>query len=162
MWIIPVFVFSTKLLNKLTRYLALEVRSRLLPGLRGVSTSARPASQFRQVLLDWIGGSHLAALNGAGQAVSDGSGEHREPVPESPLGMARAWCWEGWFAQTADHHYPSRVRSPSSRGLGLRPFTAATRVRIPLGMPRRLLSGVPWNGWPSGLELRFPKTGECR
>ncbi len=26
------------------------------------------------------------------------------------------------------------LRSPSSRGLGLRPFKAATRVRIPLGI----------------------------
>ena len=30
--------------------------------------------------------------------------------------------------------------SPSSRGLGLRPFTAATGVRIPLGTPVQVLA----------------------
>ena len=33
------------------------------------------------------------------------------------------------------NHTDNSLKSPSSRGLGLRPFTAATGVRIPLGTP---------------------------
>lgn len=39
--------------------------------------------------------------------------------------------------------YSSRVRSPSSSGLGHRPFKAAARVRIPLGMPSEVTSDWP-------------------
>ena len=38
-----------------------------------------------------------------------------------------------WAEVTALHFYPS----PSSRGLGHRPFTAVTGVRIPLGTPNK-------------------------
>ena len=68
----------------------------------------------------------------------------QRPPREQPL--VHGWCWAGWLARAADRHYSSRGRSPSSSGLGLRPFTAATRVRIPLGMPGRLLCGAPEPG----------------
>jgi hypothetical protein len=45
---------------------------------------------------------------------------------------ARLWIWlsrfESWF--------PSHISVPSSSGLGRRPLTPITRVRVPLGSPR--------------------------
>ena len=51
--------------------------------------------------------------------------------------------------------YYSLLRHPSSRGLGHCPFTAATGVRIPLGVPTLEV-------WLSGLKQRFtkPSTGK--
>ena len=66
--------------------------------------------------------------------------------PGERWGLVHGRCWASWLARAADRHYSSRGRSPSSSGLGLRPFTAATRVRIPLGMRGRLLCGAPEPG----------------
>ena len=48
-----------------------------------------------------------------------------------------------------------QVGLPSSRGLGLRPFTAATRVRIPLGVPLKNTMAL-WRSWLA----RRPVTAE--
>jgi hypothetical protein len=45
------------------------------------------------------------------------------------------------------------LRSPSSRGLGLRPFKAATRVRIPLGTQDHIDSDKA--GWPLAGRISF-------
>lgn len=43
----------------------------------------------------------------------------------------------------------SKAEPPSSSGLGRRPFKAETRVRIPLGVPRRSVPG----GWPASAQI---------
>src|SRR6266481_7864893 len=57
--------------------------------------------------------------------------------------------------------------SPSSRGLGHRPFTAVTGVRIPLGTPSTLVLGGTGRGpWPEPCERRWNarllRVGSCR
>ena len=47
------------------------------------------------------------------------------------LVSALAGRWRGSLYGSAAPHFPVARPRPSSRGLGHRPFTAATRVRIP-------------------------------
>ena len=56
----------------------------------------------------------------------------------SSAGRALAWHARG---QRFDPLSPPFTRSPSSRGLGHRPFTAVTGVRIPLGTPLFIVRG---------------------
>jgi hypothetical protein len=58
------------------------------------------------------------------------------------------------------------TKSPSSSGLGLRPFKAAARVRIPLGARKQqqgpvaqLVSASPCHGEGRGFESRLGRSG---
>src|SRR5687767_6858043 len=63
----------------------------------------------------------------------------------APLSPAFAACYSEMFAATVP---PRRaLRSPSSRGLGRRPFTPVTRVRIPLGTPHYWGQGAEDHVW---------------
>src|SRR5258706_5526 len=84
----------------------------------------------------------------ASSACSDGSGStsphdiiHALAWGYSSAGRALAWHARGhrfdpgYLHQTGLRLRQKVLRSPSSRGLGHRPFTAVTGVRIPLGTP---------------------------
>ena len=58
------------------------------------------------------------------------------------------------------------TKSPSSSGLGLRPFKAAARVRIPLGARKQgpvaqLVSASPCHGEGRGFESRLGRSEHC-
>jgi hypothetical protein len=70
-------------------------------------------------------GGRAAKTSAAGEA----SGNLVPASPVTPLDAERS------LRYSARPRVPRTRTSPSSRGLGHRPFTAATRVRIPLGTP---------------------------
>ena len=57
----------------------------------------------------------------------------------SSAGRALAWHARGHRFDPVYLHQKISTRSPSSRGLGHRPFTAITGVRIPVGTPHKAL-----------------------
>ena len=87
-----------------------------------------PATVVEALRTQWVDKSRGAAL-----AACELSGRRR-------VWPARNHEWNLTRGSDVLFLVPSKLLPPSSSGLGLWPFTPATRVRIPLGVPKRLSS----------------------